>query len=398
MKITDIYQGRTKLWSSAPLGEVFSVLGVLDNWIIDGVDAIEAGLSGVESVIVSDGLGNLVNGIGTSIGNIVAFVPNPANIAATLTNLANNPQLTIGVLIAQIPSDLSALDEAICAQLETLPTSFHDLLNGIAHGLTGFLNGLPTLGGIISTIEGILDGDIHPLTTITSLIGMNTVTTQFAQVMGILADQATGALSDSINYVTDATGAVVGWVTCGGFWDIEANLLSDIQYPIGVVGNVARMLLPSGLVSLPLQTSYARTPITAVSDDGILEILVSSVGSPGFVTQVFRRWDNSGAAGSGTGIDLRSSLVSIVARIDSVDTLVAPAIGTYTVGDVLHLVQTGNIHTVYKNGRQLGQWIDSELTAAVGVANRSVAMAMQASKTLLGPVNHSPTLAYVLAA
>lgn len=403
IKVTDIYRGKTHIWSYSPLAEVFAIGGVLENWIIEGISALTGGLGGVADSVIYDGLGNLVNGIGTAIGNIVKFIPNPKNIASTIVNLAENPKLTIGVMIAQIPEDLSAFDEAICAQLNTIPTSIQDIWNGVASGLTGFLvdlenNIYATLGGIIATLADILSGNIHPLKTIVQMVGTNTITTDLATVLGILADQTTGAISNAINFITDATGTVAGWLTCGGFQQFESDVIDAIQFPIGALNNLGRMLVPNGLVSLPVQSSMARSTAAMPADDGYLETSIGSIGTPGFVTQLFRRWDSTGAALSGVGLDLRSSLISIVRRAAGDTQIVAPSIGSYINGDVLRLQQVGDTHTLFKNGSEIGQWVDNASSAVIGAANRSVAMAMEASQTLLGPTNYSPSLNYVVAA
>jgi hypothetical protein len=199
---------------------------------------------------------------------------------------------------------------------------------------------------------------------------------------------------------------VVGLLTCGAYQPGSTGSTTPIHYLIGGAGDavsgvgsgLASMLMPSGLVALPTQTGYTRHATQTSTADGYVETSPGTIGSSGYITQVFRRYDNTGNAASGVGIDMRDSIVSIVGRVGSVNTLVAPALGAYRPGDNLRLVQAGNTHTLLKNGLALGQFVDTPGTYPSGAGNRSVGMSMQCAQQQLGPSCFSPALRYVRAA
>jgi hypothetical protein len=390
--ITSIYYGGTQVWSAGLIGEIFSILGILETWIIDGLGLISPGLGGSTVPAVFNNLNQLVTGTNTLIGTLAAFVANPSSFDPNNTLTSTSP---IGAIIAQLPADISGLETGVCAQLNSLSSDITNVFNSISAAITGIFNGQGLAGGniLLTDLELILNSP-DPFAEFSQLIGLTAVNNDLAALLGIVQNDVTGVWNDSTNFLTDLTGAVVGLITCGQY---KASPPQDIIYPIGVVSNgAAKMFMPSGLVSLPTQTSYSRHTAQSAADDGYVETSPSSVGSPGFVTQVFRRWNNNGFAQDGVGLDFRSSVVSLVRRVSGVDTLVAPSIGYYTPGDTFRLTQTGNAHAVTKNGLPLTTWNDSGATAHKGSGYRSIAMSMQCSQELLGPANHSPTLSYVL--
>jgi hypothetical protein len=397
--ITDIYFGKQLVWSP-PINTVFSLFGELFDWFIDLVDAIETGLSGVSGNILAIG-NTLYNGIGTVIGQVVSFIPNTTSLGTAISGLTSGTT-SLGALIAQIPDDL---DTDVCAAISDASGDLQSILSGIASGLTGFINGLPSIGGIVTTLEDILSGNTeNPLSTITSIVGTNSLSTALGQALGVLAND-TGGLSNPANFITNSTGTVAGLLTCGEYQP-SGSSAGPLSFPIvsggdvltGIPSGLATILMPTGLVSLPTQTSFARHQTQTATADGFVETSPGTVGDPGYVTQVFRRYDNSGSAASGVGIDMRSSILSIVGRVGSVDTLVAPALGSFKAGDNIRLVQSGTTHTLWKNGLALGQFVDTPGTYPSGAGNRSVGMTMQCAQLQQGPSRYSPALRYVRAA
>jgi hypothetical protein len=389
IEVQKIYNGSTLLWSApAAVGEIFTELGILENWIIDGLGAIAPGLGGTTVPLVFDGIDHLVTGLGEVVGAITIFIPGLAGIQQALFG-TSTAGTNLGVLASPIPT---TLESTVCAGLSLAQSTVESILNNIATGITGFLNGIPIVGGIIEDIETILGGG---LSGITSLIGLNGVTSPLAQAIGLIANDVTGLLSNPVNFITDALGNVVAYLTCGQYTTTDPTT-TDIQFPIGVVGNMALPLMPQGLVALPTQTSFARYNGLSAADNGWVATSPTTVGAPGLVTQVFRRWDNSGSAASGVGIDLRSSVVSIVRRVDNANTLVAPALGNFTPGDTLVLSQYGDTHTMIRNGVPIGQWVDNTGTALMGAENRSIAMTQQFGQQRLGPSQYSAGLSYVI--
>jgi hypothetical protein len=394
--ITDVYYGKQLVWAP-PINTVFSLFGLLYEWFIDIVDAIETGLSGVSGDIAAIGQ-TLYNGIGTIIGQVVSFIPNTTALGTSISGLTSGTT-NVGALIAQIPSDL---ETDVCAAISDGSSDLQAILNGLATGLTGFINDLPSIGGIVSTLESILSGGGgNPLSTITSIVGTNSLSTALGQALGVLANDA-GGLNNPANFITNSTGTVTGLLTCGQYQP-SGSSAGPLQFPIvsggdpitGIPSGLATIMMPTGLVSLPTQTSFARHQTQTVSANGYVETSPGTVGDPGYVTQVFRRYDNSGGGASGVGIDMRSSILSIVGRVGSVDTLVAPALGSFKAGDNIRLVQSGSVHTLWKNGLALGSFTDTPGTYPSGAGNRSVGMTMQCAQQQQGPSRYSPALRYV---
>jgi hypothetical protein len=390
--VTAIYQGGTQIWSAGLIGTVFTDLGILEEWIMDGLGDIEPGLGGSDVAAVFNGVNQLVTGSNTLIGTLAAFVANPSIFDPNNTLTSSSP---IGAIIAQLPTDIEGLETGVCAQLNQLSTDLTNVFNEISTAWTGIVNGSALSGGnILETDWNLIMDSSNPLAEFEQLIGLTAVNQDFAALMGIIQNDLTGSYGQATNFLTSLSGAVIGLLTCGQY---SASPAQDVQYPIGVASaGRAKMFMPNGLVSLPTTTSRSRHQTTSAADNGYVQTKIASVGAPGYITQVFRRGDNSGNAAASVGMDFRSSVVSIVRRVGGVDTLVVPQICGFTTGDQFQLTQTGDAHAVTKNGLPVATWTDSGSTAMVGSGYRSVGMSMQCSQELLGPSNFSPQLAYVL--
>lgn len=367
--INAIYLGTTQVWSRAAIRDDFDNDGFL-GWINE--------LCTDPGALISDPFGGLVDGLGNPIGSLVGLIQERGQ--------------QIGTLISSANTDVA---EAYCGMWGgTAPPD----------GLVGLLNGLPVIGPLaggalkafLDLLESIFGGGGDPLDSVESIIGKVPVFGQLGQIIGLSPDSE-GNLADPINFIVDGFGAVVGTLTCGQFTP-TGGAAEGVCYVIGVVGQMARMLIPDGLISLTPQASRLRFPTLLASDDGYLETQVSNIGAPDFVTQLFRRYANNGGGASGVGIDLRNSMLSLVRRVGGTDTLVKPNLGAFANGDVLRLVQEGNVHSLFRNGELLDAWTDGTGTAAVGAANRSVAMLMQGAKDFQGARRFSPALNYLEAA
>jgi len=157
-----------------------------------------------------------------------------------------------------------------------------------------------------------------------------------------------------------------------------------LRFLIGASGGAARLVIPDGLMNLDLQTSRVRHDTVLPFDDGYLEVEIAEAGSSGVVSQAFRRYSNNGTGAAGVGMDFRDSMVSIVRRVGSADTLVLPNAARFTGGDKVRLVQAGDVHSLFLNGEPVGSWPDNTATALKGAANRSVAMLMQGAQQFGG--------------
>lgn len=387
--VSRIMYGSTMIWGGggdAVIWEDFNLAGTLWNWFIDFVTDVAGqivasvtGLGGLITTTISDQWGQLYNGVGTFVGAISKFVP-------VIDTSSGNP----GIIISQIPQSLTT---ALCTGVSAVGGWVDTATSG---GLVGFLNGLPIIGGAFKWLQEFFADPVTTLTSVVSAIGSMPVIQDLANLMGIVQDAVTGAIADPQNFVTNAIGDVLGVVSCGQF-NLHAGGSKTVTYPIGSIGNLGRILIPDGLVSLSPTTGWARSE-NLTSDDGYLQIGVGSSGNQGEATRVFRRYDESGAISSGVGLHLVDGQVSIDRLVGTTETLVVPAMAPYAPGDDLMLTQVGDVHTAYRNGQRIGEWEDNSRTAGVGVGKRAVGMAMTGSQDLMGPRTFSPALRYVRAA
>ncbi|AEJ95714.1 structural protein [Mycobacterium phage Bane1] len=350
-----IYDGTTLVWSDTLIHDGFDWDGWLQGWINELCAADDLG------ELISDGYGMIVDGLGNVVGSTVAYIQDGVN--------------ETGKLVANAGTSL--VDAYCGAWGGSAPPD----------GLIGLVNGIPIIGGILADW---LAGDID----IESIIGSLPVIGNIAKQIGLLPDSA-GHLLDPLNYVIDELGNVVGTITCGKYTNIGGGIGENICYVIGVVEQAARMLVPDGLMSLDRQVSWVRHPTVLTTDDGWVETQIANVGSPGFSTQVFRRYANDGSRARGVGMDFTDSAASIVRRVGGTNTLVAPNLARFTEGDVLRLEQAGNLHVLLKNGNDVGEWPDTGGTAATGASNRSVGMFMEGAKEFLGSRRFGPALNYL---
>lgn len=372
-QITNLFLGQRQVYQTN--GDAFNFAGFLNDWIMDLVSASQAGLGDNINAIISDGQGNLVNYQNQIKGIIAAYTPK-----------IDTSGKNFGVILSQIPQEIQA---ALCAGNDALG----NFLTGLfSDGLVGFLNGLPIIGGWFQWLEGVFASP-DPLGQITSLWGTIPINATMAKYMGILQDELTGNTSDPFNFIVNAAGDVLAALTCGKYRLQGSSSTVPITYPIGSIGNMVQMLVPDGLVGLGTQTSRSRYQDPTIVDDGYVEAIAGSTGDKGLYTQVFRRYSSDGSSSAGVGLELMDSTVSIVRRVASVDAIIKPNVCAFARGDKLRLHESGDTHTVYRNGNQVGQWVDSVGSAHVGAQYRSIAMVMQASKELLGPRRYSPMLA-----
>ncbi|AXH45705.1 hypothetical protein SEA_PLACALICIOUS_41 [Mycobacterium phage Placalicious] len=352
--IKQVRRGETLLWSQGKIRDDFT--DILDRWLNEL-------LSGDLGALCSDVTGVLRDGLGNIVGHTVAFVEDNIN--------------GLGKLVAQTGQDLA--------------TAYCGVWGGTAapNGLIGLINGIPIFGGILADwLKGELD--------IVSIIGSIPIIGDIGRLIGLIPD-ALGNLADPINYVVDAFGEVIGTITCGQFRPHGGDN-EGICYTIGVLGDIAKMLIPDGLLTLNRHTSRLRHETLLDGDDGYLEVQVADLGAPDYPTQVFRRYANNGSGDTGVGMQFMNSQVSLVRRVGGNNTLVLPQVASYSPGDVLRLEQFGDIHSITRNGETVGVWEDNSATAAKGVNNRSVAMIMQGAKELNTSRKVSPGLAYLEAA
>lgn len=183
----------------------------------------------------------------------------------------------------------------------------------------------------------------------------------------------------------------------GPQWTDEVH--TNALYLAGVQDNYCRIAIPDmwpwdvlAMVESKMRYNAALHP----DGDGYVETRPATRGDGSgfaqFPTQVFRRAANTGAA-AGVGIDMRSSNLSIVRRIASVDALVP--CGSYEPGDVLRLIESGTAYSMYRNGEFVGEWDDAGATVSKGPDFCSMMLSVCGYKEFFGPRRLSPGVDYV---
>lgn len=364
-------RGSTLIWTSAPIFDGFDNDGWLSSWINEL-------LSEDPAALISDAYGQLIDGLDNLVGSVVAFVQGGINQIGSLITYAGS---------AAVNAYCGAWGGSAPPGPGSAPTP---------DGLLGLINGIPLIGPFITTaLTTIINGIAALEDGITHLVGqIPVVGNQLATAIGLIPDQISGILGPPINYVIDQLGAVIGTLTCGAYTPTVAGITEDIQYVIGIIAGRARMLIPDGLMSLDTRTSRYRWPTPLTSDDGFIEVRMADAGSPDMMTQVFRRYSDSGYH-NGVGMQFSNSQVSIVKRASNADSLVVPNAAGFGGGDRLRLDQQGTTHVLTRNGREVASWTGS---STVGAGTRSVGMLMQGGKELLGQRRFSPALDYLEAA
>jgi hypothetical protein len=166
-------------------------------------------------------------------------------------------------------------------------------------------------------------------------------------------------------------------------------------FDIGRTDDTARVQIPDGILSVTwgFQTSkYRFIGGQSAADDGHLEFRIANKGTGGYATHMYRRYANAGGA-TGVYVGMHSSDLFIGRRAAGVNTRLIEC-GAFDAGDVIRFVQKGNLHSVYRQGEFAGEWEDVGNTAAVGAANRSIAMLMQGEKAIFMPREFSPSIDY----
>lgn len=166
-------------------------------------------------------------------------------------------------------------------------------------------------------------------------------------------------------------------------------------FDIGRTDDTARVQIPDGLLSVTwgFQTSkYRFIGGQSAAADGYLEFRIANKGTGGYATHMYRRYANTGAA-SGVYVGMHSSDLFIGYRVGGVNTRIKEC-GSFSAGDVIRLVQKGNLHTVYKAGEFAGEWEDTGGLVPSGAGNRSIAMLMTGEKAIFMPREFSPSIDY----
>ena len=165
-------------------------------------------------------------------------------------------------------------------------------------------------------------------------------------------------------------------------------------YKLGVVDGAMRLAIPDNTMAIGIakQLSRYRFNNPHPAANGFIETRVANIGKSDHRTHVFRRSSVDGA--DGVGMQLRAGRLHIVRRVGGTDTLMVDcgAIGT---GDRIRMHQAGNLHSMFRNGRVVGEWDDSGATASSDAAHRSLMVFSEGSKDILGPRRFATSLDFV---
>lgn len=168
-------------------------------------------------------------------------------------------------------------------------------------------------------------------------------------------------------------------------------------YLASIFAGTIRMNIPDGLIGLNPQTSSWRwTPNVTNGDDGYIEVQIANKGSvldEAAYSCAWRRCLNTGFT-TAVGLGFFPSGVKIVRRLANANVAMQDC-GSFSDGDIIRMIQTGNNHEVYREGVSVGGWNDSGATAAKGSNNRSMALTMGGTKDFLGPRRFSASFNYI---
>lgn len=173
-------------------------------------------------------------------------------------------------------------------------------------------------------------------------------------------------------------------------------------YKAGIFSKSTRLAIPDGSVfGLDLRIDRLRYNAgTLPNDDCYLKFGVASQGSSGsskssaYRTQVYYRLSNTGFS-HGVGVQLDSSTLRIVRRVSGTTTTMVNNCGAFTAGDQISMDATGNVHTLFRNGTDVGVWNDNGATASKGSGFRSMGYRVDGAKEFLGSRRFSPRLDFV---
>lgn len=165
-------------------------------------------------------------------------------------------------------------------------------------------------------------------------------------------------------------------------------------YKLGVVDGAMRLDIPDNTFAIGIATQRSRyrfaTPHEA--DNGYVEVRVANIGKSDHRTHVFRRSSVDGKYG--VGMELRSGSMHICNRTPASDALMVNC-GAVSSGDIWRLHQVGDLHTMFRNGRVVGEWDDTANAGRRGPDYRWLTVRAVASKDILGPRRFSASLDYV---
>jgi hypothetical protein len=188
--------------------------------------------------------------------------------------------------------------------------------------------------------------------------------------------------------IPDQIGLGADWTSYGGV----------SPYLASVSSGYARINVPDALFILDLHEDRVRyNAATVGADDGYVEVKIATMGDGTWYfpakSQAMRRVSN-GSFDDGVGISTAGSQLHIDRRVAGFDAGMV-ACGTYQPGDIVRLVQVGNVHTMLRNGTDVGVWNDSAATAAKDSGHRSIGMMFSGGKDILGPRRFSPAFDYI---
>lgn len=162
-----------------------------------------------------------------------------------------------------------------------------------------------------------------------------------------------------------------------------------------------RLNIPADIGSLvPSRDEWRYGGATLGADSGYIETQLATVGTPysTYASKVFARVPNATAPGtalaSAVGMSFAGRIARITRRIAGSDTDIK--CGSCADGDIFRLNSNGNVHTLFRNSKDVGQWIDTGYTVPTGSGFQSLAVSVMGGKeNIFAPRRFSAGLEYV---
>ncbi len=185
-----------------------------------------------------------------------------------------------------------------------------------------------------------------------------------------------------------------------GPWTRHGPSTSD-TYKASVRDGYVRMNLPASLGVLAAQRDEWRYGgSTLGADNGYIEVQLADAGSvySGVASMAMARVSNTTAAGSALASAIGMKFVAkgarLTRRISGTDTDIK--CGSCSDGDIFRLNFNGNVHTLIRNNKDVGQWIDTGFLLPTGAGFQSMALSVMGAKEgVAAPRRFSAGLEYI---
>jgi hypothetical protein len=185
-----------------------------------------------------------------------------------------------------------------------------------------------------------------------------------------------------------------------GPWTRHGPSTSD-TVQAAVRDGYARMNIPASLGTLAAtRDEWRYSDSTLGADNGYIEVQLADAGSvsSAVTSKALARVSNTTPAGtalaSGIGMAFTAKSARLTRRIGGTNTDIK--CGSCSDGDTFRLNFNGNVHTLIRNNKDVGQWIDTGYTLPTGAGFQSMALSVMGAKEgVLAPRRFSAGLEYI---